>query len=1586
VIRCVGGHTWTFDPNAIDTLVRECPCETIGRTSGPPMKTLLSCAVAVLCFGGALAQTPYLVSDINTSYTPNAVSSSPRFFRAAGSTVFFSGFNDTAGSELFKTNGTTVDLVKDIIPGSTGSSPSNIVALNGTTVVFSAWDAVNGRELWASDGTEAGTALVKDIYVGGMGSFAVPIASLSGRVFLTARSTGSSSEVWITDGTEAGTRELIDSPDVRGFFVVGTNMYFYSPTTLWRSDGTPEGTAVVRNDLTIRTMTVAGGRIFFAGWDAVRGYEIWTSDGTAAGTVVLKDINPGAAGSFNTAGNFNLGAVGSSIVFFAWDGSGWSLWRSDGTPDGTVAVRSYSTWNISTIPPLLHSAGGLVYFSYGGTWRTDGTGPGTITLGSAYDPSWFVTGASEVFFFARGLTGPFRLWSTDGSDAGTSIVSAAVVPGTPSEAAWAAGALYFSGSDGTTGSEPWVSDGTEGGTHLIANMAADPPASSNPEFLRGTTGRVYFTATNSGPREVWTSDGTMAGTTALTSFLGTKSFWWFSAWNGKLFFATASTGENSLYSSDGTPTGTSELLRSSASIPFPSSGYFYFSAPAEGSSSSYYRQLWRSDGTEEGTIDLSSSALARATDPTGFVEAGGRVYFEAGEPRGIWQTEGTVETTSRLTTHPTNYTSISSGLVAAAGGLYYALNTTEHGTELWRTDLIRRSSEVIDIRPGTIGSSPEQIVAAGPIVFFVADNGTGGREVWRSDGTLGGTFRLKDVMPGATSSTPRSLTAVGHRLFFVANDGIDGFELWTSDGTTSGTVMVTDIAPGAASSSPDYLVSADGFLWFSADDGSAGRELWKSDGTAIGTQRVADLNAGAGSSAPRFLAVAGRQLFFSAETSSGRELWGLGLNPTAYAIDDARVVEGNAGTATLRFKVRRSGDLSAASTVAFATSDGTATAGSDYVSASGTAAFAAGAFEAFIDISVNGDMLLENHEMMFVTISSPSVGVLENSMAIGTIEEDDRSAALSVQIVHTTGSYDGARKVVVTNTGPSDADGVTLRFTESPTVATLSGTECAQQGHGVVLCSVGTLVPGQSRTVSILRYAGYSGPLYNTASPPGSTITASVSTLTPEPDLTDNTISKMTTSDGSLLLPPFLTTNTAAAADYLTQYAESYERSVTLTSSNPSVTVTPATVTIPAYERFGSFALQPGDVTGTTKFTIGSYGPELTIAVVAPGTFPKLDPMFVASVPWNVKYPNDVEITARVAARAADGTFPTGVVSLLDNQNAVIDQQTVDSTASVKFVRTGLQPGSYVYSIRYEGDARFTPLTTPLNSFRVEPYSTSIRLLAPPVVCGSTVDVTVVVSTTETTQAPTGTVSISAGYGQPAQQATLTPTGVSGESHATLQLPVTSSVTSLSATYTPAGPFSPGYGASRTISVGCATAMNLIATATAANRVVLTWTGTASTYEIYRWTGDSYGGSWFFLGYAATTTYLDTTVSSGRSYLYRVRPTTSSTYSAPDLATTVLFTDDPAVARVTSIKAVHFTEILTAVNGVRVLAGLPAASFATTPAPGAPVSSAPIVKLRSALTEALPLLGRQAAFTDPDLAAGMLIRAVHVQELRDAVK
>src|SRR5262249_17841682 len=155
--------------------------------------------------------------------------------------------------ELWRTDGTAANtrLVKDILAGASGSAISGL-STDGTSLLFSANDGVLGAELWGSDGTAAGTKPVKDINAtGSVPGSASPrgMVRLGMRVLFQADDGQSGAELWTTDGTAAGTQLVKDiAPGPVGsaptsLTVLGGRVVFIADdgtngTEQWASDGT----------------------------------------------------------------------------------------------------------------------------------------------------------------------------------------------------------------------------------------------------------------------------------------------------------------------------------------------------------------------------------------------------------------------------------------------------------------------------------------------------------------------------------------------------------------------------------------------------------------------------------------------------------------------------------------------------------------------------------------------------------------------------------------------------------------------------------------------------------------------------------------------------------------------------------------------------------------------------------------------------------------------------------------------------------------------------------------------------------------------------------------------------------------------------------------------------------------------------------------------------------------------------------------------------------------------------------------------------------------------------------------------------
>jgi hypothetical protein len=182
----------------------------------------------------------------------------------------------------------------------------------------------------------------------------------------------------------------------------------------------------------------------------------------------------------------------------------------------------------------------------------------------------------------------------------------------------------------------------------------------------------------------------------------------------------------------------------------------------------------------------------------------------------------------------------------------------------------------------------------------------------------------------------------------------------------------------------------------------------------------------------------------------------------------------------------------------------------------------------------------------------------------------------------------------------------------------------------------------------------------------------------------------------------------------------------------------------------------------------------------------------------------------------------------------------------------------------------------------------------------------------------------------------------------------------------------------------------LSATAASTTSVSLTWTAAAgaTSYKIFR---SSVYPTYTQVGTSAGTTYTDTTASAGQSYLYTVRATdgsSDSTDSNADLATTVIFTDATLTAQVTKVKAAHITELRTAVNAVRALAGLSASAFTDNSLASTTIKRLHVTEMRTALDTARSALALGAqTYTDSSITAtSTVVKAAHINDLRTGVK
>lgn len=1208
---------------------------------------LLAAAFAVA------AQDAYLVKDINTSEAESPLSSSPSNFFRFGSKIFFSAGTSAYGLELFVTDGTAAgtSMVKDITP-SGSSSPGLFTDVNGT-LVFNARDA-RGEELWTSDGTAEGTRLLADISGSGSSRPGSRIV-FGGKMLFSACETVYGCELWITDGTSAGTRFFKDlaagatSSNPRSFILLGNTIYFAADDGLWKSDGTEAGTVRVREIAGAMNLTVAGSRIFFIGSDAQAGAEPWVSDGTAAGTHRIADVRPGTAGSLLYS---TFWAFGDRVIFIALDDDhGSEPWISDGTEAGTHLLLDINPGTNESVPFNFAVAvlGDRAMFAAHGAepgydvWVTDGTSAGTTLLRDFSAPasagSFMLTAGDRVYFAAGDATAA-SIWATDGTPAGTRVVYQGE-PGftirTP--IAFIDGKLYFSAANRLNGFEPWTSDGTAAGTAMLKNLNEDEAPSSDPANFHVAGDTLFFTAwdglrvNGNLHRPLWRTDGTPEGTFELGDRIPGYDFTY--AIGSRLYFIG---DDGRLWTTDGTPGSVQPATEFENRFP----GTPLLSLILGDTILMNVSQRLYATTTAFGApaVDLGVDDVTYAIGEL----AGRALFFTDSTDPVLWITDGTPAGTHVVRSLKDR---VASGFASMGGHAYFVLYDDDtYKNTLWRTDGTPEGTFAVKEVPGYY--TP---VVAGKHVFFLSeDNG----KLWVSDGTADGTRELPASVYG-------ELAAIGGVITFLSTTPANGTEPWVSDGTPEGTHIITDITPGGFGYARS-MTAAGTVAYFTAETKNEGTELWMTDGTPAGTRLVRDIEPGEGSGGPYDFIRAGERMYFIARPrATGSELWTVTLPATPRIhMRDVRVSESGVAhfTATLHAPSAQT------VTVQYATSDGTASAGSDYDAATGTLTFAPGETAKSFDVALRTDSAPEGNETFLVTLSNAAGASIETPVAAAILEDDDRVADVAL-----VADYTGWSSVIVDvkNLGPGIATNIDVTMTAVP--VNYEPSDCWE-------CRTAQLAPNES--MRALAYGEGFKQQY---------LTATVHALERDPDLSNNVLAWTTTT---LLAMDALHLTPGASANVwirLEQIAGTY----TITSSDPNVVSVPASTTTHSFVVHG---VQPGRATITVSQGAQTIG-TIDVDVLAAGAkmrYPNAFELYPKA--YHVPFSSRNAVEAYVFGSAPfTGARPTGTLRIVTNDVELTRVTLRGDGARIAPEFYLPTRGTHVVTAIYDGDENFLPRT-----------------------------------------------------------------------------------------------------------------------------------------------------------------------------------------------------------------------------------------------------------------------------------------------------
>ncbi|TRX59166.1 T9SS type A sorting domain-containing protein [Fulvivirga sp. M361] len=382
---------------------------------------------------------------------------------------------------------------------------ANSIIQAGDRIFFEADDGISGNELWVYDATTDNHEMVTDLNPNGDLNMGGNIIAFGNGVLFRGTDGVSGQELFFSDGTSAGTRLV--------------------------KDISPSGSSFPEDFIEFN------GEVYFAANDGTSGKELWKTDGTTAGTVLVKDINPGNGTGMQANTEKMFGQNGTWLFFRADDGTnGIELWITNGTTTDTRMVGDLFPGAGSglgeTVPEHAAIFLNTLFFrgNDGGTavgkelhyfdtndetvkvWKEINIGP----TAQADVKNLFVSG-DKLFFRAKFGSSGIEPWVSDGTVAGTQLIRQLRTGSGSSNPIYQiadplTGQTYFE-ANGGNGNEPWVTDGTADGTHQITDLFPGS-GGSGPDFFAFTGGFAYFVAqtTDGSPfgetgRELFATDG-----------------------------------------------------------------------------------------------------------------------------------------------------------------------------------------------------------------------------------------------------------------------------------------------------------------------------------------------------------------------------------------------------------------------------------------------------------------------------------------------------------------------------------------------------------------------------------------------------------------------------------------------------------------------------------------------------------------------------------------------------------------------------------------------------------------------------------------------------------------------------------------------------------------------------------------------------------------------------------------------------------------------------------------------------------------------------------------------------------------------
>lgn len=729
-------------------------------------------------------------TDLGTLKLTDATDGSFTFCGAPlviGSKALFC-FSDSSntGRELWVTDGTVegTSLLLDINTGLNGSSNPEMLATVNGKAYFVASDTL-GTELWSSDGSVENTQKITS-RPGVFHDAFFALGESDGELLFVADMPSVGISLWKTSAVDSSVIQVKDFDSNLGAYgasgsstellgTIGRDVYFTldievnQPRSLWKTDGTESGTTKVgdfpvlvnlrfKQDTKPRFFSGFSDVGFFAAGDPnLVGVErIWRAN--VAGTSILKELTPADLIQSRSTVFSEFAEMDNSLFFLTrsspTSSSSVSLWKSDGTAQGTVFIKQVCDNFCDITEAEIVATENQVFILIDSEilWRSDGTVDGTVELKTVGDsrfllrrPSKLTPFGNTVFFVGWDSANKKELWVSDGTVLGTKVVknidprnsgsgfanSESDTLEQLSDFAILNGVLYFAADDGVHGAELWRSGGTDESTFMVKDIFSNPRfpgQGSFPQDITAAGNTLFFSAfTLNGGYELWKSNGTAAGTSLVKDI------------------------EPALFSS-GLPV--SSLPKGFLSL--GNKAVFRAYKQATG------YETWVSDGTKKGTFMLKEIL------PGGFSSSS----FLSTPP-----------TNGDFPEDLTNIRRLKEGVVLN-NELFFVANQRLGGSELWKTDGTRAGTVLVkqialgEFSAVQIGNITFEKLN-GKLFYFAMSNGSNQTKLWQSDGTSQGTVIVEDHPQTPLVNVSRVIS-FNSNVFFTADNGIKGVELWAT--------------------------------------------------------------------------------------------------------------------------------------------------------------------------------------------------------------------------------------------------------------------------------------------------------------------------------------------------------------------------------------------------------------------------------------------------------------------------------------------------------------------------------------------------------------------------------------------------------------------------------------------------------------------------------------------------------------------------------------------------------------------------------------------------------------------------------------